>query len=141
MHDQAPILVAENDETEITILRMAASRAGLAHKLAFVKDGAEVLAYLHGDAPYADRSQHPLPALLLLDLKMPNLTGFDVLQWIATRPELKHLPVVVLSASSNDSDIKKATNLGAREYHIKPHRLPDLVNILKSINTRWLVTT
>jgi CheY-like chemotaxis protein len=140
MDDQAPILVAEDEETEIMILRMAASRAGLAHKLAFVKDGAEVLAYLQGNPPFTDRSQHPFPALLLLDLKMPNLTGFDVLEWIAARPELKHLPVVVLSASPDDSDIKKATNLGARDYHIKPHRLPDLVAILKSINDRWLTS-
>jgi CheY-like chemotaxis protein len=138
MHDQSPILVAEDEETEIMILRMAAGKAGLARKFAFVKDGAEVLAYLQGQPPYADRSQHPLPALLLLDLKMPTLTGFDVLEWIATRPELNYLPVVVLSASSDDSDIKKATNLGARDYHIKPHRLPDLVGILKSISDRWL---
>lgn len=138
MDDQPPILVAEDDETEIMILQMAAQKAGLVRKLVFVKDGAHVLAYLRGDPPYADRSQHPLPALLLLDLKMPQLTGFDVLQWLATRPELKYLPVVVLSASSADSDIEKARALGAREYHIKPHRLPDLIQILTSLQDRWL---
>jgi CheY-like chemotaxis protein len=138
MDHHAPILIAEDEETEITILQMAARKAGLARKLVFVKDGAEVLAYLRGDPPYADRSQHPLPGLLLLDLKMPQLTGFEVLQWLGTRPELKHLPAVVLSASSADSDIQKARTLGAREYHIKPHRLPDLIQILKSLQDRWL---
>jgi len=81
---------------------------------------------------------HPLPALLLLDLKMPRMDGFEVLAWLATRLDFKDLPVVVLSSSSDDSDIQKARQLGAREYFIKPHALSDLVTMLKSLQSRHL---
>lgn len=136
MDKLAPILIAEDDETEIMVLRMAAQKATLARKIVFVHDGVEVLAYLQGEPPFSDRSQHPLPVLLVLDLKMPRLTGFDVLVWLATRPEFKNLPAVVLSSSTNDSDIQKARDLGASDYHIKPHSLPDLTAILKSLDAR-----
>ena len=138
MHDKAPILVAEDEQTDIAILRIAARRAALAHPLVFVSDGTEAIDYLRGDPPFGDRLRHPLPALLILDLKMPRMTGFDVLSWLSTRPELRHLPAVVLSSSSSESDIAKARELGASDYLVKPHRVADLIAILQSINQRWL---
>ena len=136
-----PILAAEDEENDRFILNLAFERAGLANPLVTVCDGQEAVDYLAGSARYADRSMHPLPALLVLDLKMPRMSGFDVLAWLSTRPELKYLPAVVLSSSSDDSDIQKARQLGAREYFVKPHTLADFVKILQTLHARWLPTT
>jgi CheY-like chemotaxis protein len=126
-----PILVAEDEESDAFMLRLACQKAGLTRPLVVVGDGREAVDYLSGSGRYADRSVHPLPALVVLDLKMPRMTGFDVLGWLAEQPTFKTLPAVVLSSSSDESDIKKARALGAREYFIKPHRLEDLVDIAR----------
>ena len=108
------------------------------HPLATVGDGQECVDYLSGAGKFADRTLHPLPTLLLLDLKMPLMDGFEVLTWLKTRPDLKDLPTVVLSSSSSDVDIQKARALGARDYFVKPHKLTDLLVILQNLQSRWL---
>jgi CheY-like chemotaxis protein len=133
-----PILVADDEETDRLILNLAFDSAKLPHPIVMVHDGQEVVDYLSGHGPFADRAIHALPALLLLDLKMPRMDGFEVLAWLATRSDFKDLPVAVLSSSSDDSDIQKARRLGARDYFIKPHSLSDLVNILESLHSRYL---
>ena len=133
-----PILAAEDEETDRFILNLAFERAKLPNPLVTVNDGGECVDYLSGVGSFADRILHPLPALLLLDLKMPRLHGFEVLEWLATRPEFKHLPAVVLSSSSDDSDIQKAQQLGARDYFVKPQSLDKLVEILQQVHARWL---
>jgi len=132
-----PVLAAEDEETDRFILNMAFERAKLPYPLAMVRDGSECVDYLSGVGRIAD-GVHPLPVLLLLDLKMPRMHGFEVLEWLATRPEFKDLPVVVLSSSSADSDIRKARQLGARDYFVKPHSLDELVKILQQVRERWL---
>jgi CheY-like chemotaxis protein len=136
-----PILAADDEETDRFILKLAVKTANLPHPLVTVCDGKECVDYLSGIAPYADRALYPLPALLLLDLKMPNFDGFEVLAWLAARPEFKDLPVVVLSSSSPDSDIKKARQLGAHDYFVKPHAVSDFVKVLHSLQDRWLAAT
>ena len=133
-----PILSAEDEETDRFILGLAFKRASLPHALATVCDGGECVDYLSGAGTFADRALHPLPVLLLLDLKMPCMHGFEVLEWIATRPEFKDMPVVVLSSSSDESDIQKARQLGARDYFVKPHSIDEWVKILQQLNQRWL---
>jgi CheY-like chemotaxis protein len=137
-NDSAPVLVAEDEQTDAHILRLAFQRAGVARSLVHVTDGKEAVDYLCGNAPYSDRTVHPLPGLLLLDLKMPRMTGFDVLAWLASRPDFKHLPAIVFSSSSAEQDISKARRLGARDYFIKPHSISDYVKIVQTICTRWL---
>ena len=132
------ILAADDEETDRLILQLAFDTAKLPHPLMTVRDGQECVDYLGGHNIFADRAKYPLPALLLLDLKMPRLNGFEVLSWIATRPDLKELPVIVLSSSSDDSDINKARRLGAREYLVKPHSLAEYVEILHGLERRWL---
>ena len=133
-----PILAAEDEESDRLILELALERAHLPHPLVFVPDGQEVVDYLSGKGQYADRSAHPLPALLVLDLKMPGMNGFDVLAWLAEQTEFKQIPVVVLSSSSDESDMSKARELGALEYFVKPHRLDELVEIAHQMQARWL---
>lgn len=139
MTAQAPvILAAEDEEDDRFLLELAFRRGKLTSMLVTVRDGRECVDYLSGDGEYADRVRHPLPALLLLDLKMPRMHGFEVLKWLATRPEFNALPVFVLSSSSDDADIEKSLRLGARDYFVKPHMLDDLVKILHDLQSRWL---
>ena len=132
-----PILAAEDEETDRFILNLAFERAKLPGALVTVNDGGECVDYLSGIGSFADRTLHPLPALLLLDLKMPRMHGFEVLEWLATRPEFRDLPVIVLSSSSDESDIQKARQLGARDYFVKPHSLDEMVKILQRITERF----
>ncbi len=138
MTKPCPILVAEDEETDIFILRRALRKAGLVNPLVAVKDGQQAIDYLEGRPPYHDRAEHPLPALVLLDLKMPRMTGFEVLSWLAERSEFGAIPAIVLSSSSYEEDMAKARQLGARDYHIKPHSINDLVSLVRAISERWL---
>ncbi len=132
------ILVAEDEETDAMILQMAFRRLELAVPLMIVTDGSLVVDYLEGRNGYADRAAHPMPSLLLLDLKMPRMNGFDVLRWLAEKPQFKELPVVILSSSSHASDIEKALALGAKDYQIKPIGLNAAVEMAQGIVGRWL---
>ena len=135
-----PVLAAEDCESDAFILRLAFERARVANPLVIVRDGQEAVDYLLGNAPFSDRSKYPQPAIVMLDLKMPRMDGFGVLSWLATRRELKHLPVVVLSSSSAESDICKATVMGAQHYFVKPHAFADLVKVIDCMRTRWIET-
>lgn len=133
-----PILAAEDEESDRIILELGFQRARLPQALVIVRDGQEAVDYLSGKGRYADRSVHPLPALLILDLKMPRMNGFDVLRWLAEQPDFKQLPAVVLSSSGDELDVKKARQLGAREYFVKPHSLDELIRIAHEMQSRWL---
>src|SRR5690242_14029566 len=98
------VLLAEDDENDVLLLRHAFRRAGLQYPILDVPNGEEAIHYLSGCVPYGDRDHYPLPTLLLLDLKMPLLNGFDVLSWLKARPEYRDLPAVVLSSSGLDPD-------------------------------------
>jgi len=128
-----PVLVAEDEESDAIILARAFRRAGLPNPLVVVRDGQGAIEYLTGD-----RATHPLPALLLLDLKMPRVNGFEVLSWLKTRPELAGLPAVVLSSSSHRMDIDRALELGARDYLIKPQDLGRFLTLIQGLGSRWL---
>jgi CheY-like chemotaxis protein len=133
-----PILAAEDEESDRIILELAFQRARLLCPLVIVRDGQEAVDYLSGKGRYEDRAAHPLPALIVLDLKMPRMNGFDVLAWLAKQPDFKEIPAVVLSSSADELDMNKARQLGAREYFVKPHSLDELINIAHQMQTHWL---
>jgi CheY-like chemotaxis protein len=133
-----PILAAEDEESGRIILELAFQKANVPCPLVIVNDGQEAVDYLGGKGRYADRADHPLPALVVLDLKMPRMDGLDVLAWLAEQPDLKEIPAVMLSASGNELDMNKARQLGARAYFVKPYRLDELIEIVNQMQTRWL---
>lgn len=121
MNPTAPvILLAEDDPNDVFFMQRALAKAGVNLPLQVVKDGQEALDYLAGSGKYNDRIESPLPSLILLDLKMPFVSGFDVLAWIRSQPSLKDLPVIVLTSSAEERDRQRATELGAMAYFIKP---------------------
>jgi CheY-like chemotaxis protein len=126
-----PILIAEDEDDEAFLLQRALKKVAISHPVYRVKNGEEAIAYLAGGGSFADRAQHPLPLLVLLDLNMPKKSGFEVLDWIRSQPSLKALAVDVLSGSSREEDIEKALRLGANLYLKKPITLPDLDHLLQ----------
>ena|SRR6267378_3473536 len=132
------VLIAEDDPTDVFLLQRAFAAAGIPATLHFVRDGQEAIDYLEGGATYADREAHPLPDLLLLDLKMPKLNGFDVLAWLRQQPGLKRLLVTVLTSSDQPTDINRAYDLGANSYLLKPHSSQELSELVKRVQKYWL---
>src|ERR1044071_2998771 len=116
MPDHAVILLAEDREDDVVIIRRAFLQGRILNPLFVVKDGEEVISYLSGEGKYSNRAEYPLPELLLLDLKMPKLDGFEVLRWIRQDPGLKALRVVVLTSD------RKSTRLNSSHEWIS--RMP-----------------
>ncbi len=138
MSKNAVILLAEDEESDALLLQRAFQRAGISAGIFRVRDGQEAVEYLQGAPPYADRAAFPLPVLVLLDVKMPRLNGFDLLTWIRGQQPFQHLPCVMLSSSNNEVDREMARHLGASEYLVKPHAFEDLLNTVRGLNKRWL---
>ncbi len=129
----AGILIAEDDDNDICLIKRAFQKAKFENPLKAVRDGEEAIAYLQGIEPYTDREINPPPALVLLDLKMPRKSGFEVLAWIREQPEFNHLPVVVLTSSQESSDISRAYALGANSYLVKPANFASLVDMMNRL--------
>lgn len=131
------LLVAEDDENDALLLERALRRADSAFHMIRVADGEELVGYLEGRAPYQDRSAHPEPHLVLLDLKMPRMDGFDVLAWRRETGRDHHLPVIVFSSSTLERDIRKAYSLGANSYVVKPMRSETLDGMVQALLAWW----
>jgi CheY-like chemotaxis protein len=132
------ILFVDDDPNDMLLVQRAFKKAGLTYPLIHKRDGEEAIDYLSGKSPYSDRTKHPLPTLILLDIKMPKMTGFDVLSWMQHQPTLAKIPVVVLTASVRDEDQSQAQKLGAVGYRAKPVDFGELVDIIRDVDARWL---
>jgi len=132
------VLIAEDDPSDAFLLKRAFTLANIPATLHFVRDGQEAIDYLQGDDRYKDRAVYPLPDLMLLDLKMPRLNGFDVLSWLRRQPGLKRLLVTVLTSSDQPDDINRAYDLGAISYLLKPHNSSHLSELVAQVKRYWL---
>jgi CheY-like chemotaxis protein len=138
MPDQAVILIAEDSDDDIVLIRRSLNRAHVFNPLQVVGNGEDVIAYLSGEGKFANRDEFPLPSLLLLDLKMPRMDGFQVLQWIRRQTSLKALRVIVLTSSADIRDVNLAYQLGANSFLVKPMDFENFVEIGKFLNDYWL---
>jgi CheY-like chemotaxis protein len=138
MKNRVPtLLVAEDDENDFLVLGRALKKANFETNLRRVSDGAELIDYLAGANAFADRKAHPLPELILLDLKMPSMGGFDVLIWLRNHEKLKNLPAVVFSASDNPNDVQQARALGATAYMVKPSAYDGYPKVVQALRDLW----
>ena len=132
------ILLADDDADDVLLVRMALKEAGFENPIFVVCDGQEAIQYLSGEGLYADRAQFPVPQLLLLDLKMPQMTGFEVLAWLRQRREWNGLPVVILTGSCYEPEVKHAYELGANSFLTKPSDFSAFVGTMKQMAHFWL---
>lgn len=136
--ESAVILLAEDEEDYMLLIRDAFRRAGIRNPLYVVWNGEEMIHYLKGQGKYADRAEYPLPDLLLLDLKMPRMNGFEVLEWVRNQPSLAHLRILVLTSSDEKRDVDKAYQLGANSFMVKPIEFEELTELSRFIKNFWL---
>lgn len=132
------ILLAEDDDDDYLLTEQAFTENRLANRLKRVRDGVELLDYLHGRGPFADRESYPHPALLLLDLNMPRMDGREALAAIKSDPRLRRLPVVVLTTSHAQEDVVRSYDLGVNSFISKPVAFHGLVNAIRALGCYWL---
>lgn len=131
-------LLVEDEENDVVFMRMAMKRAGIEGGLQVAEDGEVALNYLKGKGEFADRIRYPLPALILLDLKLPKVMGIDVLKWVRQQPELAVVVVIILTSSQQRADIHQACALGANSYLVKPSSPHDLGELMLLVKRYWL---
>jgi CheY-like chemotaxis protein len=135
---QSTILHVEDDSNDVLLFQHACRKAGVKANLQTVTDGEEALAYLNGTDQFQNRAEHPFPTLLVLDLKLPRVSGFDLLTRVREDTRLRRLPVIVLTSSNREADVKRAYDLGANSFLVKPVAFEGLVRLAQSIQDYWL---
>ena len=131
------ILIMEDDENDAMLLKRALQKNQIPNPVQHLTDGAQGIEYLTGQGKYADRDLYPFPSAIILDLKMPRVSGHEVLTFLQKSPEHRTIPILVLTSSSHDSDIFRAYAEGATTYFVKPGNFDDLKTLVQIINQYW----
>jgi len=137
MNDRLVILVAEDDANDLELLRHAVRQNGVIIDVHVVSDGEDAIQYLRGGGSFANRALHPLPDLIVLDLKMPRVSGLEALEWIRDHRRYARIPVIMLSGSGLDPDIQEAYRLGVNTYFTKPAELKKLRELIAVLIDYW----
>lgn len=140
MSEEPTILVVEDSADDVLFIRRAFGKAGLVNRLRFLSDGESAIAFFEGAGEYGDRALHPLPGLVLLDLKLPRRSGFEVLERLRSLPDTRRTPVVVLTSSAEERDVGRAYDLGANSYLVKPVAFDELLELARRLDLYWLRT-
>jgi CheY-like chemotaxis protein len=134
-----PILIAEDDENDTLILQQALRKVGFCNPFHISENGQDAMQYMKGEEPYTDRKRFRFPRILFTDLKMPQVDGFELLDWLQRHPECNVIPRIVLSASQQEDDIQRAYKLGVNSYLVKPPSFDQLVSMLRVVFDYWNV--
>ena len=132
------LLLVEDNEDDVFLMKRALKSARIVNPLLVVEDGQEALDYLCGAGKFADRDQYPLPAVVFLDLKLPFISGHEVLAWIRRQKQLESTVVIVLTSSNEASDLSRCYALGANSYLVKPPTPEQLDDLAKAFKWYWL---
>jgi CheY-like chemotaxis protein len=131
------VLLVEDDLNDIFLVKRSFKLARIDNPLQVVTDGQEAMDYLRGAGRYADRETHPLPKLIVMDIRMPRKSGFEVLEWVKRDRLLHRIPVVIVTSSENPADINRAYELGANAYMVKPMDYREVEQLFHSITRYW----
>lgn len=132
------VLLVEDDLNDIFLVKRAFKKAQIKNPLQVVTDGSEAIDYLRGTGKYTNREAWPLPRLIVMDIKMPRKTGFEVLEWVKGQSHhLRRIPVIIVSSSDNTADVNRAYELGANAYMVKPVDFRAVEHLFESITHYW----
>jgi len=131
------ILLVEDEENDALLVQMAFQQNHIPNPVQWVRDGLDAIAYLNGDKEYSDRKKYPFPEVMILDLKMPRMSGLELLKWIRDHPQFRIIPTIVMTSSRQDLDIETAYDLGANTYMVKPCSFDDLAKMVKAAHEYW----
>ena len=137
--DDLEILLVEDNPTDAELTMRALKRNNLANKLFWVKDGEEALDFIYARGQFADRNPEDLPRLILLDLRMPKIDGFEVLKDIKRNERTCKIPVVVLTSSQEDKDVVESYKLGVNSYVGKPVEFDDFIDAVSTLGLYWML--
>ncbi|MEM7414753.1 MAG: response regulator [Gemmatimonadota bacterium] len=132
------LLVIEDARDHALLVRVAARRSMPGLDVRVAGDGREGIAYLEGTPPFTDRRSHPVPDLIILDLLMPEVDGFEVLEWMRDQRAARRIPIVVLTSSEHDGHEERARALGAAAFYKKPPDLDELGTVVHDIVQEWV---
>ena len=132
------ILLVEDNGDDATLIERAIRKANVAAPVHRVEDGEAACNYLLGAGVYADRVKHPLPTVMLLDLKLPKRSGLEVLRWVRSTPALAKLVIVMLTSSKEHRDVEEAYALGVNSYLVKPISPSEMLDLARSLGLYWL---
>ncbi len=138
MNEWSIILLVEDSPDDAELIQYAFEKAGIQNPLNIVTDGDAAVEYIGRTGAYADRTGHPLPELILLDLKLPRRSGFEVLKFIREHKPTKHTPVVVLTSSGQDEDVHRSYEFGANSYLVKPIGRDALIEMARTLKAYWI---
>lgn len=138
--NSSTILVADDDPDERILLREAFSEVPIPKDLRFVSDGVELMDYLLQRGKYASEGSAPRPSVILLDLNMPKKDGREALAEIKQHPDLRSIPVVVLTTSNAEEDVRRCYQIGANSFITKPMTFESLVSVIETLGTYWMAT-
>ncbi|HYG34685.1 MAG TPA: response regulator [Clostridia bacterium] len=138
MPNPGHILIADDDEDFVLLLRTAFECVGISSELKVVGDGAGAISYLKGEDQYSNRNCFPLPELLLLDLRLPRVSGANVLSWVRRRPEFDKLSVVILTGAELEGEGERLVQMGANEHLVKPMDFTRLVEMVEHLVNSWV---
>ncbi len=133
------ILLVEDNPDDAALAIRALKKNNLANRLTHLKDGVEALEFIYGTGAYEGRNTSQTPKVILLDLKMPKINGIEVLQKLKSDPATRTIPVVVLTSSAEDPDIKKCYELGANSYIVKPVEFDSFTAKISELGMYWMV--
>jgi CheY-like chemotaxis protein len=138
MNHPACILLVDDNRMDVELALDAFHEAHLSNRVEVAGSGQQALDYLFGAHGYADRIRHPLPDLILLDLKMPGIDGFEVLRQVKAAPLVKRIPVVILTSSHEEGDRAMSYDIGANSYLVKPVSFEGFLAVVGKIEDYWL---
>ncbi len=138
-YENIEILFAEDSLDDATLTIRALKKSGCTNKLLHVKDGVEALDFMYCRGTFAERNKLQFPKLILLDLKMPKVSGIQVLEQLKADPALKSIPIVMLTSSNESPDIEKCFALGANSYIVKPVDSDNFFHAIKEIGLYWMI--
>lgn len=138
---EKPILIVDDSDDDARLLALELKRAGVLNPIVTVNSGFEAIYHLGGAKAFAKEAEHPIPSVMFLDLKMPRVDGYDVLDWVRKQPQLESILVVVLSGAREVFDINKAYRFGANSFLTKPFTEGDLINLQKGFPGPWKIAS
>jgi len=131
------LLIADDDEEDRLLIKDAFEESKFPAKIVFGEDGEEVINYLNNTGRFADKKKFPIPSIIILDLNMPKKDGRETLQEIKSNPNLRSIPIIILTTSNSEKDIALSYSLGANTYICKPSTYTSLIDIVKTLSNYW----